>query len=147
MIASARRPNVQHKFRELPRPTRAVSSIRDNVTKICSGTFDNIFTRKFRSEYEAAPSSNMCGAIIYRVPFRIEDACSGMSEASQATSIEALISETKNVSTAHVVCVDSCKVLHSSKGAHERMHCIDTGGRFCPEKRLLKTSNLLNNCL
>ena len=48
MIASSRQTNVQQEFSELPQPTRAMFSIRDNnMTKICYGTFRIVVSENF----------------------------------------------------------------------------------------------------
>merc|ERR1711990_638035 len=56
MIASARRPNVQQEFREFTQPTRAVSSILDNVTSSCSAAFGAFIHAHLGAFFEISPS-------------------------------------------------------------------------------------------
>ena len=70
------------------------------------------------------------------MPLGVEDAFSGMCEASQATTAETFIRESNDMLAAKVMCIDSREILHTCEGAHERMYSIDTSIGLYPEKRL-----------
>ena len=64
------------------------------------------------------------------MPLGVEDAFSGLCEASQVTMDETLIRESHDVFAAKMVCVDSREILHTCEGAHERVYNIDAGVCF-----------------
>ena len=70
------------------------------------------------------------------MPLGVEDAFSGMCEASQATTAETFIRESNDMLAAKVMCIDSREILHTCEGAHERMYGIDISIWLYPEKRL-----------
>ena len=70
------------------------------------------------------------------MPLGVEDAFSGLCEASQATTAETFIRESNDMLAAKVMCIDSREILHTCEGAHERMYSIDTSIGLYPEKRL-----------
>ena len=136
MLTTSCRPNVQQEFRELSRPTRAMSSIRDNVAKILCGTFNFDVKRKIRSECEPTPSRCMRRTVKHSMPLGVKHAFSNICETCQATTIETIIRKSQYVSAAHVMRVDPRKILNPSEGAYECAHCIDASCRFFPKKRL-----------
>ena len=70
------------------------------------------------------------------MPLGVEDAFSGLCEASQATTAETFIRESNDMLAAKMMCIDSREILHTCEGAHERMYSIDTSIGLYPEKRL-----------
>ena len=70
------------------------------------------------------------------MPLGVEDAFSGLCEASQATTAETFIRESNDMHAAKVMCIDSREILHTCEGAHERMYSIDTSIGLYPEKWL-----------
>ena len=113
-----------------------MSSMRDNVTEVLSGTFNFVAQRKIRSECEPAPSGCMRGTVKHSMPLRVKHAFSNICETCQTTTTETVIRESQNVSAAHIVSVDSRKILNSSEGAYECPHRVDTSCWFLPKKRL-----------
>ena len=70
------------------------------------------------------------------MPFGVEDAFSGLCEASQATTAETFIRESNDMLATKMMCIYSREILHTCEGAHERMYSIDTSIGLYPEKRL-----------
>ena len=68
MIASPCQTNVQQEFSELPQPTRATSSIRDNMTKICDGTFRFVFSKEFCPAQRAEVLNPLTRKIVFVRP-------------------------------------------------------------------------------
>ena len=68
------------------------------------------------------------------MPFGVEDAFSGLCEASQATTAETFIRESHDVFAVKMMCIDFREILHICEGAHERVYSIDASVLFFSRK-------------
>ena len=107
-----------------------MSSIRDKSAEVFCGTFGFVVPREIRSECEPSPSGCMRRTVEHSMPFGVKYALSSVCETHQTTTAESFARESRNVSTEHVMCVDSRIIFNSSEGTHECAHCIDASVFF-----------------